>query len=38
VIYQGRVVEHGTLADVRAKHKNQNLEDIFVRLTEQEGI
>ncbi len=38
VIYQGRVVEHGLLSDVRAKHKNQNLEDIFVRLTEQEGI
>jgi len=38
VIYQGRVVEHGTLAEVREKHKNQSLEDIFVRLTEQEGI
>lgn len=38
VIYQGRVVEHGSLTEVRQKHQNQNLEDIFVRLTEQEGI
>jgi ABC-2 type transport system ATP-binding protein len=38
VIYQGRVVEDGTLADVRQKHKNQGLEEIFVRLTGQEGI
>ncbi len=38
IIYQGRVVEDGTLADVRTKHKNQNLEEIFVRLTGQEGI
>ena len=30
VIYQGRVVEDGTLADVRKKHKNQSLEEIFV--------
>ncbi|HET6573788.1 MAG TPA: ABC transporter ATP-binding protein [Fimbriiglobus sp.] len=38
VIYQGRVVEDGTLAEVRQKHKNQSLEEIFVRLTGQEGI
>jgi ABC-2 type transport system ATP-binding protein len=38
VIYQGRVIEDGTLADVRQKHKNQSLEEIFVRLTGQEGI
>jgi ABC-2 type transport system ATP-binding protein len=38
IIYQGRVVEDGTLADVRQKHKNQSLEEIFVRLTGQEGI
>ena len=38
VIYQGRVVEDGTLADVRQKHRNQSLEEIFVRLTGQEGI
>ena len=38
VIYQGRVVEDGTLADVRQKHKNQSLEEIFERLTGQEGI
>jgi ABC-2 type transport system ATP-binding protein len=38
IIYQGRVVEDGTLTDVRTKHKNQSLEEIFVRLTGQEGI
>jgi ABC-2 type transport system ATP-binding protein len=38
VIAQGKVAEHGTLAEVRAKHKNQSLEEIFVRLTGQEGI
>jgi ABC-2 type transport system ATP-binding protein len=38
IIYQGKVVEDGALADVRRRHKNQGLEDIFVRLTGQEGI
>ena len=38
IIYQGQVVENGSLEDVRKKHKNQSLEDIFVRLTGQEGI
>lgn len=38
IIYQGTVIEHGSLDEVRRKHKNQNLEDIFVRLTGQEGI
>ena len=38
IIYQGRVVEDGALATVRQRHKNQSLEDIFVRLTGQEGI
>jgi len=38
IIFQGQVVEHGSLDEVRKKHKNQNLEDIFVRLTGQEGI
>lgn len=38
VIYQGQVVEDGALADVRKRHKNKPLEDIFVRLTGQEGI
>ena len=38
IIYQGQKIEDGSLADVRAKHKNQSLEDIFVRLTGQEGI
>ncbi|MCZ2341049.1 MAG: ABC transporter ATP-binding protein [Bacteroidales bacterium] len=38
IIYQGKVAEDGTLAEVRRKHKNQSLEEIFVRLTGQEGI
>lgn len=38
IIYQGQVVEDGTLASVRKKHANQGLEEIFVRLTGQEGI
>jgi ABC-2 type transport system ATP-binding protein len=38
IIYQGKVVEDGALTAVRQRHKNENLEDIFVRLTGQEGI
>jgi ABC-2 type transport system ATP-binding protein len=38
IIYQGQVVADGSLASVRQQHGNQNLEDIFVRLTGQEGI
>jgi ABC-2 type transport system ATP-binding protein len=38
IIYQGRVAEDGSLAAVRQRHQNQSLEDIFVRLTGQEGI
>ncbi|MDY3563701.1 ABC transporter ATP-binding protein [Gemmata sp. JC673] len=38
VIYQGQVVEDGALAAVRQRHKNKPLEDIFVKLTKQEGI
>jgi ABC-2 type transport system ATP-binding protein len=38
IIYQGQVVENGTIAAVRQKNRNQNLEEIFVRLTGQEGI
>lgn len=38
IIYQGQVAENGTLAEIRQKHKNQSLEEIFVRLTGQEGI
>lgn len=38
VIYQGQVVEDGSLAAVRQRHGDSNLEDIFVRLTGQEGI
>lgn len=38
MIDRGRVAEAGTLAEVRARHKNNNLEDIFIRLTGREGI
>jgi ABC-2 type transport system ATP-binding protein len=38
IIYQGAVAEEGSLAAVRQRHKNQSLEEIFVRLTGQEGI
>ena len=38
VIYQGQVVEDGTLAAVRQRHGDKSLEDIFVKLTGQEGI
>jgi ABC-2 type transport system ATP-binding protein len=38
VIYQGQVVEDGSLNAVRQRHKNKTLEDIFVKLTKQEGI
>jgi ABC-2 type transport system ATP-binding protein len=38
VIYQGRVVEDGTLPTVRKRHDDKSLEDIFVKLTGQEGI
>jgi len=38
IIYQGAVAEDGTLAAVRQKHKNQSLEEIFLRITGQEGI
>jgi ABC-2 type transport system ATP-binding protein len=38
IIYQGRVSEDGSLSAVRQRHGNKPLEDIFVRLTGQEGI
>ncbi|MBX3399289.1 MAG: ATP-binding cassette domain-containing protein [Gemmataceae bacterium] len=38
IIYQGQVVADGSLAAVRERYGNQNLEDIFIRLTGQEGI
>ncbi|MBY0458266.1 MAG: ABC transporter ATP-binding protein [Gemmataceae bacterium] len=38
VIYQGQVVEDGSLAAVRQRHRGRSLEDIFVQLTGQEGI
>jgi ABC-2 type transport system ATP-binding protein len=38
VIYQGQVVEDGSLAAVRKRHRDKTLEDIFVGLTGQEGI
>ena len=36
LVYLG--FEDGTLAAVRQKHKNQSLEEIFLRTTGQEGI
>ena len=38
IIYQGRVAEDGSLASVRQRHRNESLEEIFVKLTGQEGI
>ncbi len=38
IIYQGAVVENGSLSAVREKHRNSNLEEIFIRLTGQEGL
>jgi ABC-2 type transport system ATP-binding protein len=38
IIHQGQVAADGSLADIRKQHKNQSLEEIFVRLTGQEGI
>ncbi|QEL13582.1 ABC transporter ATP-binding protein [Limnoglobus roseus] len=38
IIYQGQVAAEGSLAAVRDRYGNQNLEDIFVRLTGQEGV
>ena len=38
VIYQGEVVVDGSLASVRQRYRNKSLEDIFVKLTGQEGI
>ena len=38
IIYQGQVAEEGLLAAVRSRHRGQSLEEIFVRLTGQEGI
>lgn len=38
IIYQGEVVEDGTLEAIRHKHKTNNLEEVFIKLTQQEGI
>jgi ABC-2 type transport system ATP-binding protein len=38
VIHQGQVVADGTIAAVQQKYPNQTLEEIFIRLTGQEGI
>jgi ABC-2 type transport system ATP-binding protein len=38
IIYQGQVVEDGTLEAIRHKHKTSNLEEVFIKLTQQEGI
>ena len=38
VIYRGKVIEDGSLARIRKRHGDKSLEDIFVKLTGQEGI
>jgi ABC-2 type transport system ATP-binding protein len=38
IIYQGQVVEDGSLASIRQKHRTDNLEDVFIKLTQQDGI
>jgi ABC-2 type transport system ATP-binding protein len=38
IIHQGRVVEDGALSAIRQRNEGKSLEDIFVRLTGQEGI
>jgi ABC-2 type transport system ATP-binding protein len=38
IIYRGKVIEDGLLANVRKRHGDKNLEDIFVELTGQEGL
>ena len=38
IIYQGEVVEDGTLEAIRHKHKTNTLEEVFIKLTRQEGI
>ena len=38
IINQGQKIEDGSLAEVRSRHQGQNLEEIFVRITGQEGI
>jgi ABC-2 type transport system ATP-binding protein len=38
VVYQGKVVEDGSLTAVRQRHKGKSLEDIFVGLTKQERV
>lgn len=38
IIHQGKVAEDGSLSAVRQRNKDQSLEEIFVKLTGQEGI
>lgn len=38
IIHQGQVAEDGSLDAVRSRNNNRSLEEIFVRLTGQEGI
>jgi len=38
IIDKGQVAEQGSLAEVRAKYKNRNLEEIFLQLTGQVGL
>jgi ABC-2 type transport system ATP-binding protein len=38
IIFQGQVIEDGTLEAIRHKHRTDNLEEVFIKLTQQEGI
>jgi len=38
IIDKGQVAEQGSLAEVRAKYKNRNLEEIFLQLTGQVSL
>ncbi|APC40242.1 ABC transporter ATP-binding protein [Clostridium estertheticum] len=32
IIHKGKVVEHGTISDLKAKYNNEDMEDVFVNL------
>jgi len=32
MIHKGKIVEQGTVAELKAKYRNDNLEDVFVQL------
>lgn len=38
IINQGMKIEDGSLESIRAKYPGQNLEEVFIKLTGQEGI